>query len=135
MARKSRWNKEALDELRAMAATGLAVSEICSPLDLSVESVVGAASAHGIKVTRHTAAEQEAVRERLRAQNTAKKRRSRQKHKHKVVADTRRAAGLPVASKTSPAYRNQLPGIGDRTKNELRAMLAEAVQNTARMSA
>ncbi|QUS39532.1 hypothetical protein RPMA_12320 [Tardiphaga alba] len=115
-----------------MAATGMAVSQICDRLNLTVESIVGAASSHGIKIARHTAAEQEEIRARLRANGTIKKRKQRQKHK--TVDETRLAAGLPAASKTSPAYRNQLPGIGERTKTELRAMLAEAARNTAEMS-
>lgn len=44
------------------------------------------------------------------------------------------AVGLPMASTTSPAYRNQLPLIGNPSKAELRAMIAQAMKNTAEMS-
>lgn len=130
MPRKSRWNKETLDELRAMAATGLAVSEICERLDISVESVVGAGYSHGIKINRHTAAEREEIRARTRVRDKVKK----QNKRLREVEARHKAVGLPAVSRTSPAYRNQLPGIGDRTKTELRAMLAEAARNTAEMS-
>ncbi len=50
------------------------------------------------------------------------------------VVARHKAAALPAVSKTSPAYRNQLPTIGNLSKNELRAMIAEAARNTAEMS-
>lgn len=38
------------------------------------------------------------------------------------------------ACKTSPAYRKHLPRLPEMTRNELRAMLSAAVQNTAAMA-
>jgi hypothetical protein len=55
----------------------------------------------------------------------AERKAERAQHAKRVMASCR--------SKTSPTYRNQLPRVGNMTKNELRAMLAGAVVNTAAM--
>lgn len=47
-----------------------------------------------------------------------------------------RAAKIVLGrSKTDPAYRRQLPALPEMTKSELRAMIAQAVRNTAGMTA
>jgi hypothetical protein len=116
--------------MRGLAAEGLAHSEVATALGVSINSVVSAAAFYGVTIARHTAAERAAFLERERTRIKATK----QKHKHKVVAETRKAAGLPPVSKTSPEYRNQLPKIGEQSKTQLRAMLATALSNTAEMS-
>jgi hypothetical protein len=57
----------------------------------------------------------------------------REKYREKVRSDGLQRARDRGQSKTSPSYRKFLPRIGDLSKDELRAMLAAAVQNTAAM--
>ncbi len=130
MRRGSFWNETTIGQMRSLATSGLAHSEVATALGASVNSVVSAAAFYGVTIARHTAEERAAFLEHERTRLKANK----QRHKHKLVADARKAAGLPPISKTAPEYRNQLPPIGERTKSELRAMLATALSNTAEMS-
>ncbi len=130
MGRNSIWNAETIAEMRRLAATGAVVSEVAAALGRTKNSVIAAAASHGIIVARHTADEAAAMKEREQNRDKRKKLNKRLRE----ITATHKAAGLPPVTKTSAAYRNQLPGIGNRTKTELRAMLAEAARNTAEMS-
>lgn len=66
--------------------------------------------------------------ERARARERAKDVRKRQKRKAEKIAALKR----PI-NKTSPDFRNRLLPVQNLSKRELKAMLAEAVQNTARL--
>jgi len=128
--RKTFWNEVTIGRMRELAANGLAQSEVAAALGVSVNSVIAAAASHGVTITRHTVTERAEHQDRERARDKRKKLNKRLKE----LTATHKAAGLPPVTKTSAAYRNQLPGIGERTKTELRAMLTEAVRNTAEMS-
>ncbi len=69
----------------------------------------------------------QAAKDARRIRDRAKKARKRAK------ARAERLAAL-MFSKTSPAYRRQLPPMPHMTKSGLRAVLKLAVINTARMS-
>jgi hypothetical protein len=130
MPRKTRWDADAIARLRVLAENGAAVSEIMTAMDAPKNSVIAAAFSYGIVVTKHTAAELAEMQARVRDRDRSKK----QVLRHRDIDARHRAAGLPAVSRTSPAYRNQLPTIGNLTKTQLRAMLAEAARNTAEMS-
>lgn len=70
----------------------------------------------------------EAAKEARRVRDRAKKARKRAKAKAAKLAAL-------AFSKTSPAYRRQLPPMPEMSKSELRAILAAAVRNTAEMHA
>lgn len=57
----------------------------------------------------------------------------REKYREQVRAEGIKRSLAHGDSKTSAGYRKFLPRIGELSKDELRAMLAEAVQNTAAM--
>lgn len=69
-------------------------------------------------------------REKRWAENPSLKQRYQRLAEKKTIAAQMLAGG---AKKTSPVYRKHLPYIPPATKNELRAMLTIAVQNTAAM--
>lgn len=70
----------------------------------------------------------EHARNARRERDRLKKQRKRAKRKVEKLSSM-------TFSKTSPAYRRQLPPIPEMTKAELRAYLAVAVRNTAEMRA
>jgi hypothetical protein len=128
--RKRFWNVETIGRMRQLAADGAAHSEVATALGATINSVIAAAAAHGVTIKRHTVAETADLKERERDRDKRKKVNKRLRE----ITALHKAAGLPAVTKTSAAYRNQLPGIGERSKPELRAMLAEAARNTAEMS-
>lgn len=70
----------------------------------------------------------EAAKDARRVRDRAKKARKKAKHRAEKLSAL-------VFSKTSPEYRKKLPALPEMTKNELRAMIAQAVVNTAGMAA
>jgi hypothetical protein len=76
-----------------------------------------------------------AVIERRRARDRAKSRRRKANRRAAKIAAFV-ASGFHAASKTDPVTRRRLYGpAAEMTKNELRAMLTQAVRNTAEMAA
>ncbi len=65
----------------------------------------------------------------------ARRARERIKKARKRAKSRSAKLGALMFSKTSPAYRRQLPALPEMTKSELRAMIAQAVRNTAEMAA
>ena len=130
MARKTFWNVETIGRMRKLAADGAAHSEVAAALGTSINSVIAAAAAHGVTIKRHTTSESAE----FKARECDRDKRKKVNKRLREITALHKAAGLPAVTKTSAAYRNQLPGIGDRSKTELRAMLAEAARNTAEMS-
>jgi hypothetical protein len=64
------------------------------------------------------------------------KQRAREKRHEAKRRKSKRSITVTVAvgtSKTAPIYRNQLPRLPEMSRNELRAMLTQAVRNTAEM--
>jgi len=70
----------------------------------------------------------QASKDARRIRERAKKARKRARKKAEKLAAL-------TFSKTSPAYRRQLPPMPEMGKSELRAMLAAAVRSTAEMRA
>ena len=70
----------------------------------------------------------QASKDARRIRDRAKKARKRAKAKAAKLAAL-------TFSKTSPAYRRQLPPMPPMSKSELRALLTAAVRNTAEMRA
>ncbi len=69
------------------------------------------------------------ARAKLRERDRIKKQRKRDR----IKAETRRSLSTGT-SKTSPTYRNLLPKAPEMTKNELRALISEAMRNTAALA-
>ncbi len=124
------WTDERRTQLCSLAVSGLTASEIGAIIGTSKQSVLTCCTRRNIDVVMHTAAELAAMRVNDRA---------REKRKQ----DRRRAGKTPSinitvafgTSRTAPIYRNQLPRIPEMSKNALREMFAQAVRNTAEMSA
>jgi PHP family Zn ribbon phosphoesterase len=74
---------------------------------------------------------------RTESAEAAEKRRARDRVKKAKKVVRRRLERLallkPGTSKTDPAYRRKLPALPEMSKNELRAMIAQAVRHTAEM--
>lgn len=64
--------------------------------------------------------------------------RERRAREAKMLAEEKTRARAIIAArgatKTSAAYRTHMPRIGDMSKSQLRAMITQAVQNTAALS-
>jgi hypothetical protein len=123
------WTDEKRAQLRALAATGMFASEIGAILGVTKPSILTSCGRNGIPVVMHTEAELAEMRARARL---------REKRKRQKRAAARPANAVhvqPGTSKTAPIYRNQLPRLPEMSKNQLRAMLTEAVRNTAGASA
>lgn len=128
---RNRWTDEQIDVLRALSAKGMTASEIGAEIGATKHSVITAAFHHQIQVILHTDAEIYAMKQRQRIREKRKndKRKALTKPKPKPIM----ISVEPDVSRTSSFFRKQLPKIPEMTKNELRAMLADAVRNTAEM--
>lgn len=128
------WSGANREQLVELAASRLAASEIAAVLLTSRQSVVTACSQRGIDLVLDTPAELEEKRAKIRAYEKIKLERKRAARRaSEIPARPRKPSTIPGTSQSSVVYRNQLPRIGEMTKNELRAMLAQAVRNTAEM--
>lgn len=124
-----KWTDEWRAQLRRLAASGLAASEIGNLVGASKPSVMAVAIRNGIPLILHTEAELADMRALARLREKRKRIKRRSGSGLSISVD-------PGTTKTSPVYRNQLPRLPDGlSKNELRAMIAEAVRNTAEMAA
>jgi hypothetical protein len=72
----------------------------------------------------------QASKDARRLREMVKKRRRRAK-----IKAAKLALHAVTVSKTSPIYRRRLPIMPEMTKNQLRAVIATAVRNTAEMRA
>jgi hypothetical protein len=129
------WTDQRAETLRELWQRGLSAKQIAAMLGngISRNAVVS-------KVRRMDLTRTEGHEVRLRANGP---KRIRKKHPAGYVRprsnrdeERKRNAKLMLAGgarKTSAAYRKHLPRIGEMTRNELRAMLTTAIQNTANM--
>ncbi len=124
---RSIWNPELRAKLVALAARRLTTEQIAAEIGTTPDSIRCYAGREKIVLLVDAEARQERERERLRARE---KKRTEQRN----AARAREAAKTPM-SKTSADYRNRFLPVQNLTKRELQAMLAEAVQNTARLTA
>lgn len=128
------WTQAKFDHLCEMAATGAFASDIAAVLGTSHHSVVTMAGRNSIPINRYTPAEQAEMDRRYREAEVRKNARRRAATAAKRP-DRTIVPRLPSQIKTSPEYRNCLPKIPEMSKSALRAMLADAVRNTAEMQA
>lgn len=122
------WNPERRARLIELAARGFDVNAIAADLGTSRGSICTYSGREKIAIP----GEEAFKRERNRAWWREKSRREAEKKR----AERRAAAAkrAPV-SKTSADYRNRFLPVQELSKRELQAMLAEAVKNTARLTA
>lgn len=129
------WTVDRRNQLRELAATGAAASDIASALGVSKLSILNCCKRRGITVTARTEAEAQMATTLAREANRRKQAKWKASQKAKPATAALTVRAVPGTSKTSVIYRNQLPPLPEMTKNELRAMLAQAVRNTAGASA
>jgi len=137
------WTDERCDTLTRMWAEGYSATRIAKALECSRNSVIG-------KVTRlklpppaeklPVIADREYVRQlpevslkkrRERERRYARARSERRKHCFDAKKEVRAQFIARGATTTSAAYRKHLPPLPEMSKGQLRAMLAQALENTA----
>lgn len=137
------WTDEKRKALSDLAATGMIAADIGAAIGATQASVITFAGRHGISVVKYSPEQQAVYDGRARAReelrNARKVAASHQKKVSERATAMERASFTPLAvqaatSKTSRAYRLALPPIGEMTKSQLRAMLTQAVRNTAEAS-
>lgn len=140
---QSPWTDERVATLTKMWAEGYSATRVASFMGITRNMVIGKVSrlnlpAPVIKqpvIIDRTYVTQlpEVRREKIRAYERVYKKARKEKLRYdiKTKQDERQRLLERGASPYSPAYRKQLPPLPNMTKNELRAMLAQAVQNTA----
>jgi hypothetical protein len=120
------WTDERIARVATLAVAGCYGSEIGADLGCSLHSVLTICGKHGIPVNRYTPEEQAYFDQKAREREARKNAKKRKK----PVTEAR-FVFAPGTSKTSPIYRNQFPKLPEMSKAALRAMIAEAVRNTA----
>ncbi len=140
----SKWTPELAERARELAATGMHAGDIAKEIGRTQISVIQYCARHGIEVVRYSAEQQAMYDRRLRDSEDKRNARKRARNaKNKLEA---RLAAMArsghnevtvnaAASPTSVGFRAHLPLQREMTKTELREMLAQAVRNTAEMSA
>lgn len=111
------WTDERVQRLKELLAQGSSLSKIARDLGVTLGAVKSKMRRTGLKVDRTEAkAHQDAWR----------------RERAKALADKKRAAlaSLGVVSKTSAAYRRQLPPAPVLTKSQMQEQLRQAVLNT-----
>lgn len=139
-ARRWFWTEQKRAQLTELAAAGKNAAEIGLALETSQPSVITFCGINKISVIKHTP-EQQAVFDARAIERETKRQVRKVAANSKAKIEQRRLAmargdftSLAVnaaTSKTSRAYRLALPPIGEMSKNQLRAMIAEAAANTA----
>jgi hypothetical protein len=124
------WTDERRALLSALAASGMAASEIGTVLGATRLSIIQCCSHRGIDVVTYTAAERTAVRA---VTSAREKRKQDRRRKPSTVRKAAPVKVRPGTAQSSPIYRNQLPRIGEISKDRMREMIAQAVRNTAEM--
>jgi hypothetical protein len=137
------WTDERIATLTKMWAEGYSATRIALALELTRNSVIGKiirlklpepaeklpviADRSYIRQLPEITAEKRRARERRYARARSEKR----KHCFEAKKDVRAQFLARGASPHSAAYRKHLPPLPEMSKGELRAMLAQAIQNTA----
>ena len=130
-----RWTEKEFNHLREMAAAGEYASAIAAKLGTSRASILTMAGRNGVEVLRYTPEEQDEMDRRRRESDRRKLERRRGRKRERTAAQRGSTIIIdPTASRTSAAYRSRLAPLPEMTKNELRAMLAQAIRNTAEIS-
>jgi len=139
----SQWTDERIAEITKLWAEGYSATRIGAAMGISRSCVIGKVTRLGLPepaeklpvVTDRVYTRQlaEVTRAKVNAyyRQYSKKRREERKLMMETKASIREAMLDRGATKTSAAYRKHLPPMPDMSKGQLRAMLAQAAQNTA----
>lgn len=133
---KSIWTEARIAELSRLWADGFSATQIGAEMGLTRGSVIGKIfrlklpHPDGKRLVKRRSYPRQAIEiTRANAKARAKRHYDKRRRREKEITLAKlRAKGV---SPTSVFYRLQLPAIPEMTKGELRAMLAQAVQNTA----
>jgi hypothetical protein len=121
------WTDERIARVAGLAANGLYGSDIAADVGCSLHSVLTICGRYAINVNRYNPEQQAYFEQKTRE----REKRKNDKRRTGPRAPRSEFVFRPGTSKTSPIYRNQFPKLPDMSKDELRAMLAEAFRNTA----
>jgi hypothetical protein len=124
------WTDERIQRVANLAAAGLYGSQIGADIGCSLHSILTICGRYKIPVNRYTPEEQAYFDQKTKAREARKY--AAWRAKNRVSGGLTLEDLRPGTSKTSPVYRNTLPRLPDDTsKAALRAMIAEALRNTA----
>jgi hypothetical protein len=138
--RRGFWTEARKAKLIELAATRMPAGDIATALGTSIGSVFTFAGRNNIAVVKYTPEVQAVYDARARDRETHRQARDVAANQKKKIAGRQAAmaagdfSAIAVSAaftKTSVAYRKQLPPIGEMSKSQLRAMIAEAAANTA----
>ncbi len=133
------WTDESVATLERLWAEGYSATRIGITMDRTRGSVIGKVDRLGLPPP---AAKQDVIVDRTytrqcveitKANKRAREQRSYEKRKYDIKSklDVRMMMLARGATKTSAAYRKHLPPAVDMSKTAMRAMLTQALQNTA----
>jgi hypothetical protein len=144
------WSQRDKATLIELIDQNFVATDIASKMGRTLGSILTYCGRHNIAVVKYSPEQQAIYDERARQREVDRNNKKVLANKARRVAkraalvahvETRPSVGVaitvragPLVSKTSPGYRKLLAPIGEMTKSELRAMLAEAVRNTAEAS-
>ncbi len=124
------WTTERVSRLATLASANICGTLIAAEFGCSTQCVIVKAFQLGIPLVKYTPEEQAEFARRARLRSAGKKRRKTQvARQQRIVPEFD-----PSASKTSKSHRLRYGKLPEMTKNELRAMLTQAVKNTAEAS-
>ncbi|MBR1122128.1 hypothetical protein JQ628_11435 [Bradyrhizobium lablabi] len=137
------WTDERIATLKRLWAEGESSTDIAAKLRCTRNSVLG--KLYRLREPQPMVKKRGGPRNRVYTRQpaeitraNARLRQDRYRAKRKQSLSTKRGVRAMFlasgASRTSAEYRKHLPLMPEMTKGELRAMLAQAVQNTARLS-
>lgn len=132
-----RWTPEEIQRLRDLAPTVRYASDIAAQMGSTQHAIITQAGRYGINVINYTPEQQTMMDARYRAREMRKyQKRKEVRRENGYAPKPKRAVNVSVelgTSQSSPIYRNQLPRIGEISKDRMREMIAQAVRNTAEM--
>lgn len=140
MADRWFWTDEKRARVVELAASGMIAADIGAHLGTSQSSIITYCGRNKIDLVKYSPEQQAVYDQRAKDREALRQARKVNRNHAKKVAERVAAmargdftalAVKAATSKTSKAYRLALPPIGNMTKSQLRAMLAEAVRNTA----
>lgn len=137
------WTGDLVADVTRLWAAGHSATSVGEHLGLTRNAVIGKINRLGLPapdMKRPVISDRAYSRqcpEIIKARASERQRRYREKKKRTQALDAKRAVRARFlargATKTSREYRVHMPRLADMTKGELRAMLSQAVQNTAAM--
>lgn len=133
-----RWTPEEIQWLRDLAPTVRYASDIAVQMGTTQHAIITQAGRYQIsEVINYTPEQQVMMDARYRARELRKyQKRKEVRRENGYAPKPKRAVNVnvePGTAQSSPIYRNQLPRIGEISKDRMREMIAQAVRNTAEM--